>query len=125
MKAEAPAIGRGVRDVLAQAQDLEASDPTAASMAYALASTLARTPDLKALAFSGVARSHTAAGNRLAAAKAWKELAQRFPDSYSPSGRPYGLVAAVELTALRGATDEDALRMRDALLAGRWALTPD
>ena len=73
-------------------------DPTAALKAYTLAATLARTPDLQALAFAGVARSQTGAGIELQRPRCGKtDPALSRP--YSPSGRPYGLVAAVELTS--------------------------
>ena len=125
VNSEAPDVRGAVRDLLARAQDLEASDAVAATKAYQTAMALARTPGAQALAFAGAARAHAQAGDRAAAAEAWRSVIRRFSDIYSPSGRPYGLIAAVELSAVATPNDEEVVRMRDALLAGRWAVTPD
>jgi hypothetical protein len=112
-------------DVLTRARGLEGPNPFAATKACASAAALATTPTAQALAIAGVARTQASTGERAAAVESWRSIIRRYPDIHSPSGRPYGLIGAVELSALRDVNDEQVSQMREALLSGRWALTPD
>jgi signal transduction histidine kinase len=71
----------------------------------------------KGLALSGIARSLKNLSHADEAKAAWRELASKYPDELNLSGRPFGIIAAIE------AGDREGLY--DRIIAGRWDLPGD
>jgi signal transduction histidine kinase len=71
----------------------------------------------ESLALQLIARSLTAMGKASEARDTWRTLARRFPDDRDLSGRPYGIVAAINAGDTSGLFDQ--------ISSGRWALSAD
>lgn len=99
---------------LSEADRLEFSHP---ERALALYRQLAQRGSHPALAMSRIARMQARLGKQDAAAGTWRALARQYPDERDLSGRPYGIVAAIQA----GATDG----LLDQIAGGRWELTAE
>lgn len=77
---------------------------------------LARGRD-EGLALHFIARTLASLGRNDEARDTWRTLAQRFPDDRDLSGRPYGIVAAINAG--------DTAGLFDQISSGRWNLSAD
>ena len=111
LRAPLPAILPGpFRD----AEQIELTRPDLALSAY---QKLAADPPDAAVALSRVARCLTTLGRHKEAARVWRRIVKEHPDARDPSGRPYGIVAAMQ----SGETDG----LLEKIVAGRWDLSGD
>ena len=101
-----------------------------AAAAYHRCAELAVPKRLRAIALAGAARCYWSAGQWPAVAGAWREVAEQYGDEYDLSNRPYGLVAGLQLCALRppaGAptTWDNSSALKEDLAAGRWEVSAE
>jgi signal transduction histidine kinase len=96
------------------AERLESTRPDLALAAYR---RLAGGTDRPGLALSRVARCLTALGRADEASTTWRNLARAFPDERDLSGRPFGIVAAIQAGETTGLLQQIA--------AERWQLSAD
>lgn len=108
------------RNRIAWAETLEMRERNAslALAEYRGAGAVARSDPLRALAQVRTARCLTRLNRPAEAALAWKAVAEGYPDEYDPYGRPYGVLAGLELKTA------PAVLYRD-LAAGRWEISAD
>jgi signal transduction histidine kinase len=124
--AEPIASRRIVSAALDQAAALEAAGRSGlAGDHYEHARRVATTAAVAALALAGLARSAAAAGDLEQARRAWEELAHDHGGTYSAAGRPYALVAALELQSLGHPASGVVAEVADALERASWTLTPE
>lgn len=126
LRDESAPVRNRLWNVLSEAERLEAAgEYRAAEVAYRTAGTLAATRRIQALAMGGVARALAGAGELARAADAWELVASDFGDVYNRHGRPHALVAAVALGEIAPGRRQLPSDLRNALLTGRWSVTPD
>src|SRR5688572_13750952 len=98
----------------AEAERLEASRPDLALAAYR---RLVEGSDRPGLAMARTARCLTALGRNEEATTIWRRLAVTFPDERDLSGRPFGIVAALQAG--------DTTGLVERISSGRWELSAD
>ena len=98
----------------AEAERLEREDPGAAVAAYRALAARGIQP---AVALSRAARALALAGRDDDARRTWREVAARYPDERDPSGRPFGITAALQAG--------DTAGLLDAITTPRWELAAD
>ncbi len=96
-----------------------------AAAEYATFEHLARSESLRGLAVASRASMLERAGIRTEAISAYQRLLDQFADAYSPAGRPFSLLAALELARLGQAADPRLRHTRKDLVSGRWSVTHD
>jgi signal transduction histidine kinase len=69
------------------------------------------------LALSFIARVLSNLGRGTEAQATWRELARKYPDERDLSGRPFGIVAAINAS--------DKTGLAETIMAGRWDLSAD
>lgn len=103
---------------LAEAQEMRDSNPAMALAEYRRAGTVAQSERVRSLALARTARCLRKLSRPADAAQVWRMLAEEYPDQYDPYGRPYGLLAGLELNLV------PAVLYRD-LSRGRWEISAD
>jgi hypothetical protein len=101
-------------NALREAERLETEHPRAALAAYR---KLTADPRYAAMALSRVARVLNAVGQPDEASRAWRRLADEYPDAPDPFGRPYGIVAALQAGKTAGLLEQ--------IMKDRWRLAAD
>ena len=98
-----------------------------AAARYRFCAELEVPPRLRGIALARAARSYRLARDLPAASRTWQEVADLYGDTYDLFEQPYGVVAAIELRALAGATPQaghpDTAGVLRDLGRGRWELT--
>ena len=116
----------GSISVIEKADRLEsAGDSRAAMTLYTDLAKAGRSPRASALAQSRAAILQERAGETRAARATWQRIGSTLADTYDATGRPFGLVSAIEVQRLGGNrpdVETTTAAVRD-LSAGRWSLT--
>ena len=98
----------------AERQELSLGRPAAALRTY---QTLLARHTQDPLVLQGIARCLAGLGRASEARETWRQLARDFPDARDLSGRPFGIVAAINAG--------DTAGLFDQISAGRWDLAGD
>ena len=98
----------------AERQEIDLNRPDLALASYR---RLLGRPDFEPLARSRVARVLSKLGRTEEAGRTWHDLAARYPDERDLSGRPYGIVAALNAS--------DTAGLAERIASGRWELSRD
>ncbi len=102
---------------MSQSEILEIRDQAVekALAGYHRAFDLASSESARALAAARIARCLAKLGRDSEAKRAWRDIAARHPDQCDPAGRPFGLLAALELPEMQADAFKD-------LTTGRWEI---
>ncbi|BCS32119.1 hypothetical protein TBR22_A13280 [Luteitalea sp. TBR-22] len=127
LEGDQPLEGPSCRPSVAEAEAAEfAGRPNVALGAYR--SCLARTtaPGPRARLLARIARAERRSGDVARSVEVYATLARQHGDETDRFGRPFGLVAALELHDLEGSRHADLLRQaRGDLVAGRWDVSDE
>src|SRR5262245_50960849 len=120
--------GDNAETLLVRAERLEFTEnrPDLAAQVYGTLASRAASDYMRGETLARLARSYRKSGRDQAAIAVYQQLVDRHADNADRFGRPYGLVAALELFDLSsGAAAQLLLRVRQDVIQGRWELTGD
>ena len=110
----------------AEALELRRNRPGAAAALYRKSYELPVPGSMKALALARIARCLRKSGDASAAVRIYQQLAQDYDQVYDPFGRPYGLIAGLELAELEldSRESEQIIEFLDReLIDGKWEIS--
>jgi signal transduction histidine kinase len=102
----------------AESHEMRDANPAQALEEYRRAAVMAQSGRARALALARVARCFTKMRQPDEAAKVWQVVAERHADEYDLFGRPFGLVAKLELPGSRS-------ELYGEMVKGRWELNAE